>query len=114
MDLFIDPSGRFTDRARNIAARKQAGTWHLEAALADVDETWGDKGEIGDLVSVLARLHNIIAFLEAERDGIETAEDAAVYQVLAEQVRVWWEEATKDTERNTERNTDDGIDTETP
>lgn len=97
MDLFIDPSGRFTDRARDIAARKQAGTWHLEVALDDVDETWGDKGEIGEFVSTLARIHNIIALLEAERDGIETTEDAAAYRELAELVREWWEAVNKDT-----------------
>jgi transcriptional regulator with XRE-family HTH domain len=48
-DFLIDPQGRFTERARRIAARKKHGAWDVDDALDDIDDQLKDKGRIADL-----------------------------------------------------------------
>jgi hypothetical protein len=72
-NLFIDPRGSFSDRARDIAAREKEGAWDVHAALNDLENVWGEKGGLSELHSSIKDLQ--IEMLKTMREILASEEE---------------------------------------
>jgi transcriptional regulator with XRE-family HTH domain len=98
-DFFVDPRGKFTDRAKRLAERRTEGTPNIVDALNDIADQLGDKGRLGDFHSSLQYARRILTVAQKAVHDDPTPENIRFYRQISEAAGDWWQEATKD-ERN--------------